>query len=75
MKNNNRKPEDPDDGPWVEMWTIDNEKCTLCGECVAACKRKILRIENKTIQINSQGECNWCGDCANACGAEAIELT
>lgn len=78
MKSNERKPLDPEgngDWPWVEMWTIDDGKCTLCGECVDACTRHILRVENKKIRIKNQGECNWCGDCENVCGPEAIVLT
>lgn len=62
------------DGPKT-MWTIDYKKCTVCGECVDACKRGILRIEDKRVIITRQTDCNWCGDCADACASDAIELT
>lgn len=57
------------------MWTIDQKKCTVCGECIDACMRGILKVKNKTIIITSQTDCNWCGDCAGVCASRAIVLT
>lgn len=57
------------------LWTIDRSKCTVCGECVDACKRGLLKVEEKYIIITSQIDCNWCGNCANACASDAIVLT
>ena len=59
----------------ITLWTIDRSKCNVCGECVDACKRGILKVKDKTIVISSQWDCNWCGDCAGACASDAIELT
>ena len=59
----------------ITLWTIDDSKCNVCGECVDACKRGILKVKYKTIVISSQWDCNWCGDCAGACASGAIELT
>lgn len=57
------------------LWTIDDSKCNVCGECVDACLRGILKVKDKRIIITSQLSCNWCGDCANACASDAIVLT
>ncbi|WP_455638806.1 4Fe-4S dicluster domain-containing protein [Parabacteroides sp.] len=76
MKNNEGKTigQSEQDDPKT-MWTIDMSKCTLCGECVDACKRGILKIKDKRVIITSQIDCNWCGDCASVCASDAIELT
>lgn len=62
------------DGPkW--LWTIDYDKCTVCGECVDACMRGLLKVEKKRIVITTQADCNWCGACGRVCASHAIELT
>lgn len=57
------------------LWTIDYSKCNVCGECVDACKRGLLKVKEKRIIITRQIDCNWCGDCAGACASDAIVLT
>ena len=59
----------------VGRWIIYIDKCTGCGECVDACKVRLLKIVDKRIVITSQTTCNWCGDCADACASDAIVLT
>lgn len=72
-KNLREKETDPDMP--VTLWTIDRSKCNVCGECVDACLRGLLKVVDKRIIITSQIDCNWCGDCAGACASDAIELT
>lgn len=76
MKNNEGKTvgQSEQDDPKT-LWTIDRSKCNVCGECVDACKRGLLKVVEKRIIMTSQIDCNWCGDCANACASDAIELT
>ncbi|WP_288735788.1 4Fe-4S dicluster domain-containing protein [uncultured Parabacteroides sp.] len=74
MKNNEGKTISEGDGPKT-MWTIDYKKCNVCGECVDACKVRLLKIVDKRIVITSQISCSWCGDCADACASDAIVLT
>lgn len=75
MKNNEGKIKESSEGIPKTQWTIDHKKCTVCGECVDACKIRLLEIKNKRIIIIDQFSCNWCGDCADACASEAIVLT
>jgi len=75
MKNNEGKIKETSEGIPKTQWTIDHKKCTVCGECIDACKIRLLEIKNKRIIIIDQFSCNWCGDCANACASEAIVLT
>lgn len=75
MKNNEGKIKESSEGIPKTQWTIDHKKCTVCGECIDACKIRLLEIKNKRIIIIDQFSCNWCGDCANACASEAIVLT
>lgn len=74
MKSNEGKTVSEGNGP-ITMWTIDYEKCNVCGECVDACKSGLLKVKDKRIIITSQPECDWCGDCADACASDAIVLT
>lgn len=57
------------------LWTIDYKKCTVCGECVDACMRGLLKVKEKRIIMTSQIDCNWCGDCSDICASRAIVLT
>ena len=75
MKNNEGKIKETSEGIPKTQWTIDHKKCTVCGECIDACKIRLLEIKNKRIIMIDQFSCNWCGDCANACASEAIVLT
>lgn len=76
MKNNEGKTiGQPEQDMPKTLWTIDYSKCTVCGECVDACKVRLLKIVDKRIVITSQINCNWCGDCADACASDAIVLT
>lgn len=70
-KNNVETTEDMKKGS-VRRWKIDTDRCTLCGECVYACKRELLEIKDKMVLMEDPGGCNQCGDCAAACGYHAI---
>lgn len=76
MENNEEKKVKQHEGNRpVDKWIIDHKKCTVCGECVDACKRGLLVVKEKRIEITNQWDCNWCGDCSSACASDAIELT
>ncbi len=51
---------------------IDQELCTLCGECIANCFKDAIAAENEKILISE--ECVDCRQCvaAEACPVEAI---
>ncbi len=48
-------------------------KCTLCGECVKACKEKAHSIESG-VHIFERGKCVLCGKCEKACFNGALNL-
>lgn len=76
MENNQKKTIEVDGGDDpITLWTINREKCTVCGECVFACLLGLLEIKDDAIVLSSQYACKWCGDCANACPSDAIAFT
>lgn len=65
----------PASGPFVGRWTINRKKCTTCCECIEACTRGLLYLEDKNIMIKNEYNCNQCGECVDACPYNAIVLT
>lgn len=51
-----------------------NEKCTACGECVEACPRELLAIEEGKVVVKDIEACTLCRACAQACEEEAINV-
>ncbi len=61
---------------------LDEDFCTGCGYCVAACKRGCIEITGE--KIDARGlllptlvkpeKCNACGNCAIVCAGFAIEV-
>lgn len=56
-------------------WTINQDKCTTCCECIDACLLGLLFIKDNYILIKNEHLCTQCGRCANVCAARAIVLT
>ena len=56
--------------------TIDEERCDACGECVDACPKRILKMEDGRIKFENLINCTLCRDCVDACPKEppAIEV-
>lgn len=54
--------------------TIDEELCTLCGECVNVCLGKILEQTDNVIDIVKPDWCNLCGHCVAICPVDAISV-
>ena len=54
------------------------DKCTVCGRCVDACKKGAIKVEfdkNKNPKIiTDRSKCVSCGDCISACLYEGREL-
>ncbi|HIE56237.1 MAG TPA: DNA-directed RNA polymerase subunit D [Chromatiaceae bacterium] len=60
---------------YVAKITIDNESCTLCGECTKVCPEKILKIENNKLIVTNELKCSLCRQCVKVCKPEAIEIS
>ena len=52
---------------------IDNERCDGCGECIAACRQRALRIVDGIAHIDA-ARCDGCQACLSACPQGAILL-
>ncbi|MBM6869806.1 ATP-binding protein [Pseudoflavonifractor phocaeensis] len=52
--------------------TIDAEKCTGCGLCVAACHEGAIGLENGKAVLLREDYCDGLGDCLPACPTGAI---
>lgn len=62
-------PESQGSGP-VVMYKQD--ECLHCGRCAAACKRKAIHLDKKTLIDRSI--CTSCGECVNACPSGALVM-
>ena len=60
--------------PWSIKEDDFLERCTRCGDCIAACTEEIIRTDSGYPVIDfSQSGCSFCGDCASACKTGAIQ--
>lgn len=49
------------------------DRCTLCGDCVAACPYGALHIENGAL-VSDPSLCRTSGECVQACAVEARRM-
>jgi electron transfer flavoprotein alpha subunit len=53
--------------------SVDQEKCTGCGDCTTACLFGLVDITDEKARIKVEG-CTLCGACRDACAFEAIRI-
>ncbi|RKX26695.1 MAG: (4Fe-4S)-binding protein [Candidatus Zixiibacteriota bacterium] len=56
----------------VPIPRVDLDKCTLCGECSAACEYHAIAVLGKTVEV-FPSLCHGCGGCRDVCPEDAIE--
>jgi len=56
----------------VPVPKVDLDKCTLCGDCSAACEYHAIAVLGKTVEI-FPSLCHGCGGCYDICPEDAIE--
>lgn len=61
--------------PWALAEAEFLLACTRCGECTAACPRKLISPGDGGYPVVSFAKdgCNLCGDCERACKPHALE--
>lgn len=55
--------------------TIDQEKCTGCGECVDICPAEVLEMKDGKSDVANIDECLGCESCVETCPESAITLS
>lgn len=60
----------------MDLWlpTIDLERCTGCGHCVAYCPTQAVELREGKPVIVRPAACAYCGMCEELCPAGAIAL-
>ncbi|MBU8933424.1 MAG: ATP-binding protein [candidate division Zixibacteria bacterium] len=56
----------------VPVPRVDLDKCTLCGDCSAACEYHAIAVLGKTVEV-FDSLCHGCGGCLDVCPEDAIE--
>jgi len=54
---------------------VDQEKCSGCGECAAACPAQILSmVDGKAEVTGDPVECLGCESCTSVCSTGAVTV-
>jgi len=53
---------------------VDEEKCSLCGECVENCPKRVLEIKDNKVRVKNPIECSLCKECEKICPENAIKV-
>jgi NAD-dependent dihydropyrimidine dehydrogenase PreA subunit len=58
------------------MWkiSVDNEKCSGCGECVENCPGEVYELIDKKATPTNPDECHGCQTCVELCDEEAVTV-
>ncbi|RUM34063.1 MAG: DNA-directed RNA polymerase subunit D [Archaeoglobus sp.] len=51
-----------------------DEKCNVCRDCVLACPRQVLEINDGKISVRDPLNCSMCMECTNVCEENAISV-
>ncbi|MEO5689765.1 MAG: 4Fe-4S binding protein [Burkholderiaceae bacterium] len=65
--------------PAPRLPSVDADRCTGCGRCVAACEPRVLSLQTtadwrKSAVLHDGGRCTGCSLCALRCPFDAIEM-
>jgi MinD superfamily P-loop ATPase len=56
---------------WAFLQVIE-ERCTLCGLCLSACRQGALEVGTTKAYLAEPESCGGCGECENVCPEDAI---
>ena len=58
----------------MDMVTIDQERCNLCGLCISVCVRRIIEEGDDSVRITDPMMCILCGHCKAVCPEDAPNI-
>ncbi|MBU1149692.1 MAG: 4Fe-4S binding protein, partial [Proteobacteria bacterium] len=58
----------------MQIISIDEDRCALCGTCIAVCPRRMLTEEDGSIKIIDPAQCILCGHCKAVCPEDAFQF-
>ena len=56
----------------LTTFTIDEEKCKACGQCLKACPTEAITGQKKVPHVIDQDKCDKCGSCREVCPFDAV---
>ena len=58
------------------MWkiTVDDDKCTGCGECVDSCPGEVYELKDGKAVPLDMDECHGCHTCEAVCDEDACHV-
>jgi len=59
---------------YVSAIYIDPEECDVCGECILACPKHILRKDAGKVVILEAEKCDLCEECIKTCPINSIRV-
>jgi len=59
---------------YMPIVEVDPEKCDLCGKCVEACPKKVLKIGEGRLKVENPYLCSMCRSCEEVCERDAIRV-
>jgi ferredoxin len=69
------EPPTPAELPHFVLPTLDETRCTGCGDCVAVCPTACLEMSGPLPWLPRPADCVSCALCADVCPAEAIAMS
>ncbi|MBC7219760.1 MAG: DNA-directed RNA polymerase subunit D [Hadesarchaea archaeon] len=60
---------------YMPVLEFDPKLCNACGDCVKACPRNILEIDEKRVRVKDLTQCNMCKTCMEVCPSKAVKVS